>query len=225
MLFNKLYERFKRFCTEWDDDEYDPSSATEVPVFTTEDIPDEPEFTEDTTEVPTFTQDSTGIPEYDEGYMSSEAGTVKMMSYFTIDELCRSTKANLLGISNIPDAEARRCLQALIDNVLDPARREFGLPITVTSGYRCYSLNAAVGGVHGSQHERGQASDLTYTPNPYMNATIFDIIRRQGNFDQLLWEKGTDKSPAWVHVSYNPNLKKQRGEVLRTKDGKTYYKM
>lgn len=206
MLFNKIYERFKRFCTVWDDDEYDPSSATEVPTFTTEDIPDEPEFTEDTTEVPTFTQDSTGIPEYDKGYMSSEAGTVKMMSYFTIDELCRSTKANLLGISNIPNAEARRCLQALIDNVLDPLRRAYGKPIIVNSGYRCYSLNVAVGGVPNSAHLEGKAADIT-GGSKIENRKLWELIKKLDlPIDQCIDESNL----TWVHVSYDPTRNRKQ---------------
>ena len=214
-MFDQIYERFKRFCTEWDSqkEEYMPPTITVT------------EVDEGVSETPTDQTEEDDFPVSIDGYASSVPGTIKMGSYFTIDELCKSTKAKLLGISNTPSKEVARNLQELIDHVLDPARREFGFPITVTSGYRCYALNVAVGGASNSQHVKGQAADLTYSQNPNMNATLFYIIREQGNFDQLIYERGNDNAPAWVHVSYNPNLTKQRGEVLRTNDGKTYYRM
>jgi len=50
------------------------------------------------------------------------------------------------------------------------------------------------------------------------NKEIFDYIRENLNFDQLIWEAGTDENPDWVHVS----LKKtgNRKEVLRMKNKK-----
>lgn len=141
------------------------------------------------------------------------------MKYFTINELTSSTTAVARGIRNTPSLLEIRCLTALVDNVLDPARSELGRPITVTSGFRCKALNKIVGGTSNSQHVKGQAVDITC----YDNKRLFDIIRRQGSFDQLIWEKGTGKAPAWVHVSYNMNNVRQRGQVLMTRDGKGYH--
>ena len=42
------------------------------------------------------------------------------------------------------------------------------------------------------------------------NAILFQIIKDNFDFDQLIWEKGNSEYPDWVHVSYNPNrLRKQ----------------
>lgn len=71
------------------------------------------------------------------------------MTHFTIEELERSSTAARMGIDNKAPAEARECMTALIDNVLDPLREAWGEPLLVNSGYRCPRLNAAVGG--GSQ--------------------------------------------------------------------------
>ena len=83
------------------------------------------------------------------------------MKYFTIKELTRSATAQHLGIDNTPPASAVKALHALVDNVLDPLRQAWGGPIMVNSGYRCPELNKLVGGTPYSQHQRGEAADIT----------------------------------------------------------------
>jgi len=43
---------------------------------------------------------------------------------------------------------------------LQTLRDEIGLPIKITSAYRCPEYNARVGGVNKSQHTRGTAADI-----------------------------------------------------------------
>lgn len=126
-------------------------------------------------------------------------------SYFTIDELCVTSQK---GIDNTPTPEARKNLQQLIDNVLNPAREAYGQPIFVSSGYRSPAVNKAVGGVSNSQHMKGQAADLQTRQGTQANRALFNIIKRQGNFDQLI----NEYNYSWVHVSYNPNG--NRGQIL-----------
>lgn len=141
------------------------------------------------------------------------------MKYFTIKEMCRSDKATALGIENKPTAEQIANMQALIDNVLDVARERLGSPIKVSSGFRCEKLNKAVKGAANSQHKKGQAADLVSLAGD--NAKLFSIIREMGNFDQLIWEYGTDKQPDWVHVSYKQGA--NRHEVRRKYKGDPIY--
>lgn len=122
-----------------------------------------------------------------------------------------SAKASELKIANDPPKEAKECLKRLVNNVLDPAREAYGAPVSVSSGYRSPALNKAVGGEASSQHLKGQAADLTCANN----AKLFAILYKQGRFDQLIWEHGTDKQPSWVHVSYNEG--RNRREVRRKK--------
>lgn len=143
------------------------------------------------------------------------------MEWFTFDELCDSAKAKELGIQNVPTAEIKKRLKLLVDKVLDPVRNAFGKPITVDSGYRCERLNKAVNGAKKSQHLRGEAADIKAS-NIADNKIIFDIIAQLGNYDQLIWERGNDYFPAWVHVSYREPMRKEK---LRTDNGKTYYKI
>lgn len=129
-----------------------------------------------------------------------------MGQYFTLKELCNSATASRLGIDNTPPAQAVDALTALVGNVLDPLRRAWGSPITVTSGYRSAALNKAVGGAASSHHLRGMAADIT-TGNRANNRRLFQKILDLGlPFTQLIDESNF----AWVHISYDPaNLKRQ----------------
>lgn len=137
-------------------------------------------------------------------------------SFFTIDELCQSDTAERYNIDNTPTPEAKENLQALIDNVLNPARKAYGSYIKVNSGYRCSKLNEKVGGASSSQHTKGEAADIT-GGSIANNKEIFSIIARHGVYDQLIWEKGGQ----WVHVSYKRSGN-NRLAMLETKDGSSY---
>lgn len=140
------------------------------------------------------------------------------MRYFTIKELSESASARKMCIDNTPTPEAAANLTALVEAVLDPLRERYGYPINVSSGYRCCRLNKAVGGSATSDHMTGRAADI-YCNNPRDNAVIFAIIYWLLPYDQLIWEKGNDDYPAWVHVSYREG--NNRRECLRY-DGKKY---
>jgi hypothetical protein len=120
------------------------------------------------------------------------------MRYFTLQELTRSATARRLGIYNTPPASAVKALNELVDNVLDPLREAWGGPIQVNSGYRCPALNKAVGGSPYSQHQRGEAADIT-VGTPSANRRLLALIKRLDlPVDQCIDEKGC----RWIHVSH-----------------------
>lgn len=133
----------------------------------------------------------------------------KKKDYFTIEELEASATAKAKGIDNTAPAKERAALTLLKDNVLNPARKELGLPVYVNSGYRSPALNTAVGGAVGSQHEKGEAADLDTRKGRDANKRLFEIIKAQGNFDQLI----NEHDYSWVHVSYS-STGNQRHQVL-----------
>ena len=123
------------------------------------------------------------------------------MKYFSIEELTASTEARKMGIDNTPTPEVVVNLTELVEAVLDPLREKYGRPIHVSSGYRCPRLNKAVGGAANSQHTTGEAADI-YVSRARELAELFSLIYYTLPFDQLIWERGNDEAPAWIHVSY-----------------------
>ena len=135
------------------------------------------------------------------------------MKYFSIKELTKSETATKKGIDNTPNTGQVKNLEALIDNLLDPIREQWGAAIYVTSGFRSVALNKAVGGVANSHHLGGYAADLT-VKSQAGNKALFEMIRCSNlRWTQLISEKTTAHGCGWVHISYVPsNLKNQ---VLR----------
>lgn len=130
------------------------------------------------------------------------------MKYFTIKELSHSDTAVARGIDNYPTAEAIHNLTKLVENVLDPLREKYGKPIRVNSGYRSAILNRSVNGATSSQHRIGEAADIT-VGSKEENRKLFEIIRQELPFDQLIDEKDF----SWVHVSFREG--RNRKQVLK----------
>jgi uncharacterized protein YcbK (DUF882 family) len=138
---------------------------------------------------------------------------------FTLEELISSNTAKAKGIDNTPGAIEKQNLKLLAQTVLQPIRDKYGKPISVTSGYRCPKLNAAVGGSKTSQHLKGQAADIKCTATT--KAELFNLIKGMINkgeltVGQLIWEYGTKKEPNWIHVSL-PYTKKNNILYLYSK--------
>jgi hypothetical protein len=61
------------------------------------------------------------------------------------------------------------------------------------------------------------------TKGDVTNRMVFDYIKSKLDFDQLIWEFGTDFNPDWVHVSYvKTGNRKQKLKAVRV-GGKTSY--
>lgn len=152
---------------------------------------------------------------------------MKISEYLDLSEVIRSESAKRNGISNMPTEAHIANLKLLAEKVFEPIRNNFRCPIIISSGYRSKELNAKVGGSATSQHSSGEAIDLDMdgTPNGVTNKMIFDYIYKNLEFDQLIWEFGTNENPDWVHVSYE-STGKQRKQALKAykENGKTKYK-
>jgi len=150
---------------------------------------------------------------------------MKISNHLSLSEVTRSETAKRKGISNTPTAEHLENFKILAENVFEKIRTHFGVPIHISSGYRSKELNDAIGGSQTSQHSKGQAIDIDMdgSSNGVSNADVYNFIKDNLEFDQLIWEFGTGKNPDWVHVSYvnGPN-RKQKLKAVRT-NGKTSY--
>jgi hypothetical protein len=151
---------------------------------------------------------------------------MQLSKHLSLAEVTRSDTAKRKGISNQPTAEHLENFKKLAANIFEPIREHFGVPILISSGYRSKDLNTAIGGSLTSQHCQGEAIDIDMDGSGTIsNADVFNYIKDELNFDQLIWEFGTDKNPDWVHVSYE-STGKQRKQILKAVKvaGKTAYK-
>jgi hypothetical protein len=152
---------------------------------------------------------------------------MKLSENLNLSEVTKSDTAKRLGIDNNPTPEHLANLKLVAENIFEPIRKHFGKPIFLSSGYRSKALNSAVPGSSStSQHCSGEALDLDQDGKQtgVTNKMVFDYIKNNLNFDQLIWEFGTDKNPDWVHVSWE-STGKQRKMILKATrvNGKTVY--
>ena len=117
-------------------------------------------------------------------------------------EATRSITAKRLGVENTPSEEHTTNMQILAEKVFEPLRSHVGKPICINSMYRSGDLNKAIGGSKTSQHCKGQAMDIDDKYGHATNAEMFEFIKDNLSFDQLIWEFGTNDNPDWIHISY-----------------------
>ena len=149
---------------------------------------------------------------------------MQLSKNLSLAEMTISNEAKRRGITNAPTEEHLANMKKLAENVFQPIREHFKSPIRISSGYRSLALNKAIKGAATSQHCSGEAMDIDMDGTSITNAQIFNYIKDNLVFDQLIWEFGTDKNPDWVHVSYE-STGKQRKQIFKAirKNGKTSY--
>lgn len=141
---------------------------------------------------------------------------MQISKYISFNEATKSPTAIKLGIKNIPPLKVLENMKLIGGVIFDKIRIHFGVPIGINSFYRCAELNTAIGGSVTSQHVSGEAIDIDADMyGKITNKQIFDYIKDKLDFDQLIWEFGTDENPDWVHVSYSKI--KNRKQVIRAK--------
>jgi len=135
-----------------------------------------------------------------------------------------SITATRRGIDNTPSEEHLDNMKLLAEKIFEPLRKWVGGPIRINSFYRGPELNKAIGGSSKSQHCKGQAMDIDDNGCHKTNAEMYAWIKNNVDFDQMIWEFGTDKNPNWVHVSYvSPEENRNRCLKAYREDGKTKY--
>lgn len=151
---------------------------------------------------------------------------MRLSEHLDLSEVTRSESAKRNGISNMPTEQHIANFKLLAENVFEPIRNHFRCPIHISSGYRSIELNRAIKGSLTSQHCSGEAIDIDMdgSTNGVTNKMVFDYIKDNLEFDQLIWEFGTSSNPDWVHVSYE-STGRQRKQVLKAvrKNGATSY--
>ena len=148
----------------------------------------------------------------------------KISKHISYKEGTRSITAIRKGINNIPNDYELANMELIAAKIFEPLRKWVGGPIKINSFFRCEELNTAIGGSSNSQHCQGRAIDIDDTYGHKTNAEMFEYIRTNLNFDQIIWEFGTDTNPDWVHVSYvSEEQNRKRCLKASRENGKTVY--
>ena len=152
---------------------------------------------------------------------------MKLSENLSVNEVIKSNTATRKGIDNHPTQEHLEALEDIAENIFQPIREHFKVPIGISSGYRSEALNKAIGGSKTSQHSKGEALDLDADMfGKITNKQIFEFIKDNLVFDQLIWEFGNDNEPNWVHVSFTTR-RPNRMQILKAykEKGKSKYKV
>lgn len=131
---------------------------------------------------------------------------MKLSEHFTLAEFTASSTAAERGIQNVLPAvlleEAKRTAQMLerIRAELS-AMRGRDVPILLSSGYRGFELNRAVGSSATSDHIKAMAADWAAPTfgTPYEIAKALAPLVRGLGIGQLIYER--PGRTAWVHTS------------------------
>lgn len=149
----------------------------------------------------------------------------RISEHISWKEATHSNTATRKGIKNEPNFTEVQAMKQLAEKVFEPLRNHFNKPILVNSFFRSKELNKKIGGSTTSQHCKGEAIDLDATKG-FTNRDIYNYIKDNLDFDQLIWEFGTDLEPDWVHVSYKYEGL-NRKQILKAEriNGKVKYKV
>lgn len=138
--------------------------------------------------------------------------------HFTLEELYQSSTALRFGINNHPSPEIIGHLLVAAKGMEEVRALLGGYAISVDSGYRCPSLNAAVKGSANSAHMDGYAVDFTCRAFGNPEAIVDAIQRSNIKLDQCICE-GT-----WVHISFDPKMRQRFIRALFDQNGKPTYR-
>lgn len=151
---------------------------------------------------------------------------MRISKHISLREATHSATAKRRGIENTPNEEQLDAMYKVAEFIFEPLRLYVGGAIKINSFFRSPKVNKAIGGVSSSQHCKGQAIDIDDVFDHKTNAEMFEYIRENLDFDQLIWEFGDSNNPNWLHVSYVSKAK-NRNRVLRAvkRNGRTKYEL
>ncbi len=140
----------------------------------------------------------------------------QISKYISLAQATWSDTAIRRGIINVPNSRELKAMKVLAEKIHTPISDQLfgGQSVPFTSFYRSPTLNRVIGGAKTSQHVMGEAIDLDADGTGVSNSQLFEWIRQNLEYDQIIWEFGTKTNPAWVHVSYTER-RNNRGEILR----------
>jgi hypothetical protein len=151
---------------------------------------------------------------------------MKISDHITYAEAIHSNTAKRKSIDNTPNEAQVEAMKLLAEKIFEPLRKWVGGPIKVNSFFRSVTLNETIGGAASSQHCKGQAIDIDDVYGYKTNAEMYKWIQENLDYDQMIWEFGTDTQPNWVHISY-VSKEENRNKCLKAykEHSRTKYKV
>lgn len=152
----------------------------------------------------------------------------RISKHISYSEAIHSDTAKKHNIDNTPNGLHLVNMCYIAKNVFEPLREHFKVPIFISSMFRSLALNKALKGAKNSQHMANNGAAMDLDADRYGNITntqIFNYIKDNLEFDQLIAELEQNGQPRWIHVSYNEG--KNRKQVLiayKDKFGRIRYK-
>lgn len=134
---------------------------------------------------------------------NAASGAGLLSPHFSVAEFCHSDTALRLGIDNglplelLANARATaQMLERIRQHLTYLAKHE--VPIRITSGYRCLTLNQRIGSSSASDHVKARAADIQAPAfgSPLQICRALESVREQLGIGQLIHEFAS-----WVHVS------------------------
>ena len=148
---------------------------------------------------------------------------MQLSKSFTLNELTKSQEALRLNIDNTPNDEQILNLKILCEKILQPIRDFYGMPVSVSSGYRSPELCKAIGSSSTSQHTRGEAADFEIFS--VANKELAEFIVANLDYDQCILEFWNENEPnsGWVHCSYSSKYNRRQYLKAQKVNGKIVY--
>ena len=152
---------------------------------------------------------------------------MKLTQNFSLNELVKSQVAERKGINNNPSPTQIENLQALAENILQPVRDHFQLPVIISSGFRCAELCIAIGSSINSEHCADNNSAAADFEIPGIdNKELAEWIRNNLIWNQLILEfyKEGEPTSGWIHCSYSREKNRKEKLIAYRDDKKIKYK-
>ncbi len=151
----------------------------------------------------------------------------KVTKNLSYKEVIKSITATKYGINNHPNSKQLFRIKQWSENIFEPIRKFIGGPLGCHSIFRSEKLNKLIGGADGSQHLAfdGAAGDIDADIyGVSSNEDIFQFIKDNLNFDQVILEGLHEGRIEWLHVSYVSQME-NRNKILMmyVHKGKTVY--
>lgn len=146
----------------------------------------------------------------------------QLSQHFSFYELTRTSMVEYQKANTFEAQSYIGALSTLCATLLEPVRAKFG-PVSIHSGFRGLTVNAAVKGTKGSQHLRGEAADFS-CPGASLEDVMRWIATESGlHYGQVILE-GRHGPPTWIHLSLGQPYRVGSScmQALTTSDGKSY---